>query len=127
MKLFCFFTALLLLVAAPAFSATPTAFIIEPPSDPDLAGCKLYWGNQSGAYSSVIDIKNAIEYTLELADGIWYIAATAYDTDGLESVYSNELVLKINAPPGAPGLNCRESSTVKIIINLQTGTVTTGK
>lgn len=63
-------------------------------SEPDLAGYKIYYGIASGDYSHSIDVGNITEYTVvDLDDGgTYYLAATAYDRDGNESDYSEELV-----------------------------------
>ncbi|MGD9288433.1 MAG: fibronectin type III domain-containing protein, partial [Desulfobacterales bacterium] len=82
-------------------------------SEPDLAGYKIYYGEASGEYSEIIDIANnpsgwssgcgsvydpfkteCCEFTLkDLEEGEkYYLAAKAYDEDGNESAYSEELV-----------------------------------
>jgi hypothetical protein len=59
----------------------------------DLAGFKIYVGEGTANYSSSIDVGNVLTYTVEnLVEGItYYFVATAYDTSGNESVYSNEV------------------------------------
>jgi len=60
----------------------------------DLAGYKIYYGTSSGSYTEMIEITNPqkTDYTLEnLAPGTYYFVATAYDTAGYESDYSNEV------------------------------------
>jgi hypothetical protein len=63
-------------------------------TEPDLAGYNIYYGTASGDYSHSIDVGNTTEYTVvDLDDGgTYYLAATAYDRDGNESGYSEELV-----------------------------------
>ena len=65
----------------------------DPSGDSDVAGYKVYYGTQSGTYTEVIDAGNSTTCTLpDLAVGTtYYIAATAYDSYGYESGYSNEL------------------------------------
>jgi len=82
-------------------AATVTQATLEwdPNSEPDLAGYKLYLGPNSGNYDTVIDVGNQTTYTLtdlEL-DETYYIAATAYNTTGLESGYSNEVILNTSS------------------------------
>ncbi len=62
-------------------------------TEPDLAGYKVYYGTAPGAYGTPIDVGNVTTYTVTgLADGqTYYFAATAYDTVGNESGYSNEV------------------------------------
>jgi hypothetical protein len=63
----------------------------------DVAGYKIYYGTTSGTYTASIDVGNATSIPLATlaaavpAAGIYYIAVTAYDTAGNESVYSNEI------------------------------------
>jgi len=65
----------------------------DPNSEPDLAGYKIYYGTASGTYTNSITVGNVTTCTLTgLPDGqTYYIAATAYDTSGDESGYSNEV------------------------------------
>lgn len=86
-----------------AGSATHTFSVMElaevtlewdPNTEPDLAGYKLYWGFSSGDYEFSADVGNQTSYTITgLIPGVtYYIAVTAYNTTGLESDYSNEVV-----------------------------------
>ena len=75
-------------------------------SEPDLAGYNIYYGTASRNYTHRINVGNTTEYTVKDLDdgGTYYFAATAYDRDGNESVYSAELVHtfsygKPKAPP----------------------------
>jgi len=60
----------------------------------NLAGFKIYYGSGSGQYTSVVNVGNVTSYVLNLSQGTYYFAVTAYNTSGNESVYSNE-VLKV--------------------------------
>lgn len=65
----------------------------------DLAGFKIYYGKASGTYTEVKDVNTplATEDTIEgLTEGTYYFVATAYDTKGNESNYSNEVSKIIN-------------------------------
>ena len=66
----------------------------DPNTEPDLAGYKLYYGLSSGDYQYSVDVGNQTTYTITdlEASKTYYIAATAYNTTGLESSYSNEVV-----------------------------------
>ena len=79
-------------VTAPVLTKTTLEW--DANTEPDLAGYKLYCGAASGSYDTVIDVGNSTTYTLtDLPAGrTYYIAATAYNTAGLESGYSNEVV-----------------------------------
>jgi len=63
----------------------------------DLAGYKVYYGTASHQYSSYRDAGNVLTYNLTgLSSGTtYYIAATSYDTSGVESDYSNEVVYTV--------------------------------
>ena len=59
-------------------------------------GYKVYYGTKSGVYDSSIDVGNTISYKIDAlqAGTIYYLAATAYDSNGNESDFSEELVVK---------------------------------
>jgi hypothetical protein len=62
----------------------------------DVAGYKIYYGTVSGTYTASIDVGNTTSISLttlaaSVPAGLYYIAVTAYDTGGNESVYSNEI------------------------------------
>jgi hypothetical protein len=69
----------------------------DPNSEPDLAGYKFYYGTSSENYTNVIDVGNQVTYTVTgLKPGeTYYFAVTAYNTAGLESDYSNEVVYTV--------------------------------
>jgi hypothetical protein len=84
----------------------------DPNSESDLAGYRIYWSQTSGQYSN----ENQKEFPLTsitpatpefLVTGLdetkgWYFVATAYDTEGLESDYSNEVYYKWDGVSGIP-------------------------
>jgi len=82
-----------------AVAVTQATLEWDPNSEPDLAGYKLHYGLASRSYGTVIDVGNQTSYTLaDLAVGpTYYIAATAYNTSGLESGYSNEVILNTSS------------------------------
>lgn len=63
----------------------------------DVAGYKIYYGTVSGTYTASIDVGNTTSIPMATLSasvpvpGLYYIAVTAYDTAGNESVYSNEI------------------------------------
>jgi hypothetical protein len=62
----------------------------------NVSGYNVYVGSSSGAYNTPITIGNQITYTVTgLGNGTWYFALTAFDADGNESDYSNEVSLTI--------------------------------
>ena len=67
-------------------------------TEPDIAGYRVYYkagssGQPSGDYDVIIDVGNVTSKTIEgLEESIvYYFAVTAYDTSGLESVFSEEI------------------------------------
>ena len=86
------------MAAGNAFSATATLSWTAPTTNTDgtpltdLAGFKVYYGTSAGSYSQSFDAGNVLSYTISnLSSGTYYFAATAYDTAGNESVYSNQV------------------------------------
>jgi VCBS repeat-containing protein len=71
-------------------------------SETNVAGYRVYMGRQPRVYDSVLDVGNQ---TLAQLATIWrttYFAVTAYDTDGLESEFSEEVsyvTLALNSLP----------------------------
>lgn len=61
---------------------------------PDLGGYKVYYGTSSGVYNSVTDVGNVTTWDVtNLSDGrAFYFAVTAYDIQGNESDFSNEVI-----------------------------------
>lgn len=90
----------------------------DPNAESDLAGYKIHWGNAAGQYANHADVplstlasKSAPTWTSPaLQPGTYYFAATAYNTGGMESGYSNELQIALAAPqtPPAPPANLRQ-------------------
>jgi hypothetical protein len=80
-------------------------------NESDLAGYIVYYGTTSGNYTNSIDVDNITHHTLtDLQDGVtYYLAITAYDVNGYESTYSEELshtvgVTDDNVSPDTPML-----------------------
>lgn len=76
--------------------------------EPDLAGYRIYQGNESGKYVKVAEvIKSSTSVKIDVLpeDGRKvFFAATAIDVDGNESGYSNEVSWKVpdSVAPSAP-------------------------
>ena len=66
-----------------------------PSPDAGVAGYKIYWDTVSRNYSNVVDVGNVtnavISNTNFVLNGVYYFAATAYDTNN-ESDFSNEAI-----------------------------------
>jgi len=64
----------------------------DPSISSNIAGYKIYFGNSSGSYGAPVSIGNQTAYTITgLTSGTYYFAVTAFDTDGNESDFSNEV------------------------------------
>jgi chitinase len=70
-------------------------------TETDLVGYKVYWGVSPKTYTNSVTIGKVTTVTLtNLVVGVvYYIAATAYNSAGLESDFSNEAVWKKPLPP----------------------------
>lgn len=65
----------------------------DAPTDPEVAGFKVYSGTNSRAYTSASDTGAQTSWTLSnLVAGVtYYFAATTYNAAGLESDFSEEI------------------------------------
>jgi hypothetical protein len=86
---------LLLLFAIPARAQKYPSVTLtwDPTLDPDVAGYRIYLGPASRAYTKAIDVGLVTTRAVPLlaGDGTYYFAVTAYNFDGLESDFSNEV------------------------------------
>lgn len=75
----------------------------DPNTEPDIAGYKLYCGDTSRRYATAINVGNVTEFQpslTKLKPGEQaFFAVTAYNKDGLESDFSNEVSY---TKPGLP-------------------------
>jgi hypothetical protein len=60
----------------------------------DLAGYRIYWGTASRDYTDSVEINDpaTLSHTLVLESGDYYVAMTAFDAQGNESAFSNEVL-----------------------------------
>jgi Fibronectin type III domain len=84
----------LLLFQGPALATDSVTFGWAPNPEPDIAGYRIHYGAASRLYTQVIDTGNATTATIGgLVDGTtYYFALSAYNTVGLESGLTGELV-----------------------------------
>jgi chitinase len=83
---------ILLIFPLTAFSAE-VELSWDPNQESDLAGYRIYYGTASGSHSVMVEVGNTTTYThTDLQSGVtYYFVATAYDTSGNESDYSEEV------------------------------------
>ncbi len=92
--------SLLCFAISPNAHGDQVSLALIPSTDANPAGYRIYYGNASGSYASVIDIGNTTSCTISnLQDGnTYYFVATDYDAHGNESGYSNEVIHSIATP-----------------------------
>jgi hypothetical protein len=119
---------MLLLIPTLALAVPQTVTLMwDHDGDVDLAGFKIYWGRYPGMYGpyqgyggypggGIQDVPDpaARQTTVSnLPEGLIYFAATAYDTSGNESGYSNEISKDDSIAPATPmGFNLIGSKPV---------------
>jgi hypothetical protein len=91
------FLGMVLVLAALTASAQAQSSVTlawNPDAGTNIAGYKIYYGVASRTYTNANNIGNATNATISslISGTIYYFAATAYDTSGLESDYSTEVV-----------------------------------
>src|SRR5262245_24686845 len=104
-------SGLLLVVAATIAQSLRADSIVlawDSNSEPDIAGYTVYYGESTGSY---INSTNLGLVTTNLVEGLtpgltYFFAVTAYNTNGLESDFSNEVSYQVptNSPLALLGL-----------------------
>lgn len=101
------FSLLLIIQAASCFAAGDVSLAWDANTESDLAGYKIYYkiGSSGEPYDGIgamegnspVDVGNVTTFTLNgLTEGsVYYLVATAYNTENLESSYSNEVFMQI--------------------------------
>ncbi len=85
----------------------------DPSPSPNVAGYKLYVGNSSRNYGTPVMVGNQTTYTVTgLLRGTYYFAVTAFDANGNESDYSNEVSTTVGSPSAACDINGDNSINV---------------
>ena len=113
---------------APACAAQ-LALLWDPSGDSDVVGYNVYYGTQSGHYTTEVNAGNTTTYAVSnlQAGSTYYFTATAYDSYGYESAYSNELSYTVSsAPSGCTYSISPASQTFAAAGGTGTVSVTTG-
>jgi hypothetical protein len=119
----CFEIAAFVIIGALAADALAADVTLawDPNTESDLAGYKIHHGTASGSYSVHIDVNKATTYTVTglTAGQTYYFAATAYDSSGNESGYSNSVSYAIPsaAVNGAPTTPATPSGASSALVN----------
>ena len=66
-------------------------FAWNPNPEPDVIGYRLHWGEESGRYSTSINVGDVTTAAIEVPNIDIYTVVTAYNAAGLESFPSNEV------------------------------------
>ena len=95
-SLFLTLASILLLLSSSGYSAQVT-IAWDANSEPEVAGYKLHYGTSAGQYPSLSDAGGQTTCTLAgLQAGVaYFFAATAYDTRGNQSNYSQEVTFTV--------------------------------
>jgi hypothetical protein len=115
-----FFSVLLLALLITVWARAEQATLAwDANTELDLAGYKLHYGTASGSYAVHIDVHNVTTYTVTglTAGQTYYFAATAYDTSGNESGYSNQVVHSVPAANSAPSTPSTPSGPSTAMVN----------
>jgi hypothetical protein len=119
-------TVVALFASIPAFADNLT-LAWDASTDPSVAGYKIYYGVASRTYTNSLDVGTNTTVTISnLVEGVtYYFAATTYDTNGLESAFSDEIVYTVPLPVNQPPtLNAPANLTINENAGLQTVTLT---
>jgi hypothetical protein len=116
--------AILLFVAMIALTSLADTVCIPWDASPSagIAGYRVYYGTNSRTYPFVVNAGNVLSNTVALPQrGRWYFAITAYDTNLVESDFSNEV--QYQSRPEAPALHSEQVVRVTPVIERSTDLV----
>jgi hypothetical protein len=108
-----------------AAAVTPGTLTLawDPSSDPSVVGYRLYEGIAGETYTNIMDVSsNLMATVLSLVAGeTYYFAVTAYDSSGLESVFSGQISYTVPAgspsPPMQRPLFVTQNSSGQAVLN----------
>jgi len=100
--------------------AQKVSFSWLPNGEADLAGYRVYYGTASRNYTQVLNVGNTNRATVSnlVAGTTYYFALSAYDTVGLESAFTSEIVYSVPIPEPPATLQIRVTSARKTILTL---------
>jgi hypothetical protein len=108
-----YFSLSVLIVFSLLFATTPDVCAAEvtlawdPNPEPSVQGYRVYYGKESGFYTSVFDAGNRTDCVITGLDpGVtYYFACTAYSATGDESNFSGEIIYTSNSESSASSGN----------------------
>ncbi len=95
---------LVLLLCAGSASAATVTLAWDPSPGTNVAGYHIYYGSASGSYTNTVDAGACLTITVTNLGlcTTYFFAATAYDSNGLESDFSNEISYSVPCRPVPP-------------------------
>jgi hypothetical protein len=107
-------SCLLALSPLTSFAAPSITLAWDPSPDPSVVGYKVYWGVATRNYTNSLSAGSATTLTISnlVVGPTYYFAATAYDTNGIESDYSVEASGAVVLPNQQPTLNVISPVTI---------------
>jgi hypothetical protein len=122
-----FVSVLVVLNSQPVFGSNIT-LAWDAATDPTVAGYTVFYGSASRSYTNSVNAGAATSATLSglVPGATYYIAATTYETNGLQSDYSAEVTVTIPAATGnqPPTLDALANLTINEDAGLQTVNLT---
>ncbi|MBU4262778.1 MAG: cadherin-like domain-containing protein [Proteobacteria bacterium] len=117
-------TSLLFPLATPLHALQEASFSWSPNTETNLAGYKIHYGTTSAQYDHAVDMGNPTPTNGVVAGNVnglidgttYYFTATAYDTDGFESDFSQEVVWTAPSEPPVvpPSLPVAQDMTLSV-------------
>lgn len=81
-----------LIIGSDKAAAADVSLAWDPSISSNISGYRLYIGSSSRSYGAPIQLGNQTAHTVTgLAAGTWYFSVTAFDVNGNESGFSNEV------------------------------------
>ncbi len=133
---FLFLSAFILILSiyTPTVHAAQISLAWDQNTEQDLSGYKIYYGTSSDNYTFSIDVGKTTSYTLSSLESgkTYYTSVTAYDTEGYESDFSDEVSFatppectfsispvnqSLEAPGGAGAVNVTTQSGCGWVVN----------
>ena len=75
----------------PNATITDVTLVWDPNPEPDIAGYNVYYGRISGDYTRLVPVTNPTATIGVKGSKTLYFAVTAYNTNGVESEFSEEV------------------------------------